>query len=142
MVAPPKGKIEPQIDTALETKLRIRAAKAWRPDEGDMITGRVVKLLLRQSEEFEPYPVVILDTGDHAYTALHAFHQILFAQLKAVKASPGDEFTIVYEGRQISRKVDAKGEPRTYHSYILVANGETADVEFNWDSDDIDELPA
>jgi hypothetical protein len=135
----PKAKT---LDPALEQTLKIRAAKAWRPDEGDMVSGTVITLLKRDNGEFKPYPVVILNTGEPGYVAVHAFHTLLFEQLKEIKAKAGDEFTIVYEGRVTSKKLDSKGEPRTYHNYILVSNGETAEVEFTWDTDDADEIPA
>lgn len=122
--------------------IKIRAAKAWRPQPGDMIDGVVVKMLRRESEHTPDgvYPVLIIDTKDGAYTAVHAFHSLLLEQLREVKTGPGDEVTIVYQGRVESKNDAVDKDPetgqrrkRSYHSYLLVTNGVDASTEFSWD---------
>ena len=122
--------------------IKIKAAKPWRPAAGDMIDGTVVKILrgVSQVKENDYYPILIVDTGEAGYTAVHAFHSLLIDQLREVKTKKDDEICIVYQGR-VESKNDAqdtdpetgKKRKRTYHSYLLVSNGVDATVEFNWD---------
>lgn len=124
--------------------IKIRAAKAWRPNPGDMLQGTVVKMLARESD-YGVYPVVVMDTGDEGYTAVHAFHTILKDALRELKTTTGDDLTIVYEGKLESRNAAGKNEDgtekkRTYHNYFVIGNGVDSTVEFTWDdSTDEDE---
>jgi hypothetical protein len=123
---------------AIQEKIRIRSATAWRPTQGDMIDGTIVKILVRSGGDYGAYPVVILDTGSATYTAIHAFHTLLRNQLAAIKASSGDEITIVYQGKVESKNKDLENKPRKYHNYILVSDGVESDLEYTWDSEDDD----
>lgn len=130
----------PAIDRA--ELLRQRSAVAWRPAAGDMIDGRIVRILRRETNpEFGPYPLVLIDTGDPLYTAVHAFHSLLRDQLAEIKAKPGDEISIVYQGKLESKNDspdkndDGTPRKRKYHAYILVSNGVDASTDFNWDTD-------
>jgi hypothetical protein len=126
--------------------IRIRGALAWRPSPGDMLDGKVVKLLARESE-FGVYPVVVMDTGDATYVAVHAFHTILRDGLRELKAAPGDDLVIMYQGKLESKNSagkNAAGEEvkRAYHSYVVISNGVDSTVEFTWDmAEDISDEP-
>ena len=125
--------------------IKIRSALAWRPSAGDMLDGTVVKLIARESE-YGVYPVVILDTGDALYTAVHAFHTILRDAFRELKTKSGDELVVVYQGKIESKNsagkdADGKEIKRSYHSYIVIGNGIDSTVEFDWDSMDSDDGP-
>jgi hypothetical protein len=116
--------------------VKIRSALAWRPSPGDMLDGKVVKLIARESD-FGIYPIVILDTGDVMYTAVHAFHSLLRDALKELKVGPDDELVIVYQGKIESKNAGPDGKKRSYHNYIVIGNGVDSTVEFSWaDSED------
>lgn len=138
--AAPPAAPAPAIDRA--ELLRQRSAVAWRPNPGDMIDGTIVRILKRETNpEFGAYPLVLLDTGDPLYTAVHAFHSLLRDQLAEIKAKPGDEISIVYQGKLESKndapERDDEGKPRKrkYHAYILVSNGVDASTDFTWDDE-------
>jgi hypothetical protein len=117
-----------------ETLLRIKAAHAWRPVAGDTVSGTIVAVVPRDGD-YGRYPVVVLDTGDDAFTAVHAFHGVLGNELRDMKAAPGMDIAIRYSGRQDSRKrKDASGDPVNYHGYSVVPDG-GADLE-TWDFSD------
>ena len=128
-----------QVSESVNEAIRVRSAKGWLPEPGDQIDGKVVKIIPRKTVlegKTRVYPMIILNTGEPDYTAIHAFHSILLEQLKEAKLSPGDDLTIVYQGKEESKKLNAKGEPREYHSYIAIVNGGQDDsVEFDWDND-------
>jgi hypothetical protein len=123
------------LEEKIQEKLRIRAAIAWRPAQGDMIQGIIVTVLLRSGNEYGSYPIIILDTGSVPYTAVHAFHTILRNQLAAIKASSGDNITIIDLGDLDSGKLDSDGAPIFYHDSVVVLNNEKAGLEYKWDAE-------
>lgn len=130
--------------------IKIKSAVAWRPAPGDTVSGTIVRVLRRETNsEFGAYPLVVMDTGEAQYTAVHAFHTILRDQLREIKAGPGDQITIVYQGK-IESKNDAperddQGNPRKrkYHAYILIVNGVDLSEDYTWDgaADESDDTP-
>lgn len=118
--------------------MRIRGALAWRPMPGDMIDGKVIKMLARDSD-FGIYPVMVMDIGEIQYTAVHAFHTILRDGLRELRVKSGDDVVVMYQGKIQSNKPygqDAEtGEDlyREYHSYVVIGNGVDSTVEFTWD---------
>jgi hypothetical protein len=125
--------------------IKIRSAIAWRPSPGDMLSGTVVKLVARESD-YGVYPVVVVNTGEPLYTAVHAFHTILRDAFRELKTKSGDEVVVVYQGKIESKNVagkdkDGNEQKRSYHSYIVIGNGVDSTVEFDWDSMDSDDGP-
>ena len=111
-----------------EERVRIETATAWRPEPGDTITGTVVTIRARETE-YGKHPVVILNTGEENYTAVHAFHGVLKNKLFELKPGPGTRLTVGYQG-----KVDGKERP--YHSYTAFDPDASYEAEeFNWDDD-------
>ena len=132
---PPKAKTNTNNDNFAEYA-KIRAAKAWRPEPGDIVKGNVIKVVGRTSD-FGVYPVAIIDDNSGEYVAVHMFHHLLRQQAKDVKLSSGDEVSIAYMGRVASTKrKDDDNKPVKYHNYILMANGVESDTEYVWDSED------
>lgn len=125
------------MDQSTEKLLRIKAAKGWRPEPGDAITGEIVRVIARQTVvegEVKTYPMLIIDAGEPQYIAVHAFHGVLYEQLYAAKVSPGDTITIMYHGKKESHgKTDAKGNPREYHDYAVVVNGADTSEDYQWE---------
>lgn len=139
-ISSPTSPKESPANPDLTELIRIRSALAWRPMPGDMLDGKIVKLLARESD-YGIYPVVVFDTGEPVYTAVHAFHTILRDAFRELKSGPGDECVVVYQGKVESKTADGKNDDgtekkRSYHSYIVISNGIDSTVEFNWDSED------
>jgi hypothetical protein len=110
-----------------ETLMRIKSAVAARPEPGQSISGTIVVIVPRTSD-FGKYPVIVLDTGEDRYTAVHAFHQIAEQQLRELKVAPGQDITMRYDGKVQSKTDDGKGGKRSYHVWTVVpADG--GDVE-------------
>jgi hypothetical protein len=125
--------------------IKIRSALAWRPSAGDMLEGTVVKLIARESE-YGIYPVIVMDTGDVMYTAVHAFHTILRDAFRELKTKSGDQLVVVYQGKIESKNsagkdADGTERKRSYHSYIVIGNGIDSTVEFDWANEDVEDGP-
>ncbi len=101
------------------TLAKLKTAPAWRPTDGQTITGKIVTVVKRTGE-FGPYPCVMLDTGVEKLTAVHAFHGVLQNELREMKAKPGDEITVLYTGKRTANKLNADGSEKKYHGYSVV----------------------
>jgi hypothetical protein len=93
--------------------------EAWRPSPGDSIEGAVTDLAVRDGGEYEPYPIVTLDTNGG--TAIHCFHEVLRNELARRSPKLGDRLKIDYHGVHA-----VKG----YHVYAVSSDG---DLPFSWD---------
>ncbi len=51
------------------------AVEAWRPDVGDELIGRVIRVNVRETDN-GPYPVVTVLQDNGEKLALHAFHSV------------------------------------------------------------------
>lgn len=96
-------------------QLDLPDAEAWRPEPGDRVIGKVVGLDERQGD-YEPYPVVTIQTSTNELVAVHGFHSVLKNELAKLAPQVGDEVGIVYKG---------KTEPKTkggneYENYKVV----------------------
>lgn len=127
------------MTSAVPLRVRIEAAHAWRPNPGEVLEGHLVAVVPRTSEH-GTYPVLIIDDGvNEALHAFHAFHSIARDKLKALKPTRGEKITIAYPGPTESRqRKDAKGDPVTYHPYIIYCpdRAEEETGEYDWDADD------
>jgi hypothetical protein len=85
---------------------------ALRPEPGDTIAGRVVKLTERPaSPKGQAYPVIVLETAE-GRRAIHVYHRVLRTQLyENVTLAVGDELAIAYDGQRTSES------GREYHAY-------------------------
>lgn len=119
-------------------KLKIKAAKAWTPEAGTVLTGTVVTLTKRTSDYGEHIVVILKPADSDDYVAVHAFHQVLIDQLKEVREEVGKlngaEITLRYDGKVASRKrKDDEGNPQKYHSYTVVSNSDVEVEEIDLD---------
>ncbi len=101
------------------TLTKIKSAPAWRPKDGDTLTGKIVAVIKRTGE-FGPYPCVILDNGSDKFVADHAFHGVLQNEMKEMGAKAGDEITILYTGKRTANRLNADGSEKKYHGYSVV----------------------
>lgn len=117
----------------------IMLATAWRPKEGDTLTGAVVHREIRRGGEYGNYPIVYIDTNQGgALTAVHCFHQTLKDGLRELAPTRGEIISITYAGKKESNKrTDSKGEPVEYHHYAVYDPESSVDgTEISWDDDD------
>lgn len=71
---------------------------AWRPEPGDKIYGKVVDISQNQGD-YEPYPLLEIETPDGAMVAIHAFHTVLKSELAKKHPVAGDSIGIKYLGK-------------------------------------------
>ena len=127
------------VDTTVPLRVRIESAVAWAPQPGDILDAYLVAVVKRTSQ-YGTYPVLIFDRGeDTMFAAFHAFHSIARDKLKELKPARGERVVIAYPGPQESRqRKDSKGDPVTYHPYIIYCpDRPDEDVsEYDWDNED------
>ena len=112
-------------------RMKIESATAWRPTPGDTVTGSVVGIR-KQTSDYGFHPVLVLDTGEDHYTAVHAFHGVLKNKLYELKPTVGDRLSIGYQG-----KVDGKERP--YHAYTVInPDAPFEPQQFSWDDEEPD----
>jgi hypothetical protein len=118
--------------------LDIALATAWRPNVGDTLTGAVAHRETRTTE-YGTYPVIYIAVdGGEQLVAVHAFHQTLLEGFKALKPQRGQFVSITYAGEKDSNtRKDSKGEPVSYHHYVVVDPDATVEeTEMDWDDPD------
>src|SRR5829696_3645548 len=86
-------------------------AKAWRPEPGDQITGKVVGISSRVGYNDKPYAILTIRCADGTEAAAHCFHTVLKRELASYKPTVGELIEITYKGMQ--QTADA----RPYHAY-------------------------
>jgi hypothetical protein len=114
-----------EVPADIRTRLAIENAPAWRPEAGDMFTGKVVKLGVFEHDVYGKSPVVTYSVNG-GYLKVYAIHQTLAARFYDLKPSIGDENTLAYFGVVKSNsRTDAKtGEPIEYHKYSVIGGTE------------------
>ena len=122
--------------------VKIRSAKAWRVNEIDVeengheiLAGEIFAIVPRLGD-YGKYPVVILDANDGETYAVHAFHTLLFDQLKEIHATPGMNVVFSYAGKREKNKEEKDGTKRRYHDWSVVpADGADLDT-FDFSSEE------
>lgn len=94
---------------SLEDQLNEEFAPAWRPEEGDVITGNVVSITQRQGD-FDPYWIVTLEKDDGQREAIHAFHTRARQELERIRPQVGHRIAMKYLGKR-------QGKTYSYHDY-------------------------
>ena len=111
---------------------RLKAAVAWRPVAGDVLTGHMITVEGRTTE-YGTYPALYMEMDDATLVVVHAFHTVLKEELKRVKPTPGSYLEIAYLGQQDSAKrKDAGGKPVRTHLYS-VSDGTNIEKFNSWD---------
>ena len=94
---------------------------AWRPKPDEKIVGTVVDVEMFDRGEYQPYPILTLDT-DSGPIAVHCFHTVLKNELGKKAPQPGDRLGIKYLGKS----------DRGYESYRVVMET-SREAPVNWD---------
>lgn len=78
-------------------------APGWRPDEGELIVGKVVELGVGNGQ-WGQYPIVtIRDASTDEDVAVHGFHHSLRNRLLELKPRQGERIGIQYKGKRASK---------------------------------------
>jgi hypothetical protein len=77
-------------------------AAGWRPKKGDRLEGVITELDIRYGE-YEPYPIVVLDTGEGGAVAFHGFHTMAKKELAKRRPQIGDRIAITFHGKKRMR---------------------------------------
>jgi hypothetical protein len=101
-------------------------AAGWKPKQGDRVEGRIVSLDTRQGE-YEPYPVVTVESEDGTATAIHAFHDVLRGELAKRRPQVGDRLIVTYFGRKT-------GNSGTSYNAYAVETPDRPPPPFRWDA--------
>lgn len=133
-----------------DTLTKIKGAAAWRPKDGETLTGTII-IVTKRTGEFGPYPCVVLhpfnyakddegnDTVEKVYVdkfvAVHAFHGVLANELRDLKAGPGLDITTLYTGKRTANRLNTDGTEKNYHGYSVVPSdgGEIESFDFTAD---------
>jgi hypothetical protein len=102
--------------SAFEDRLNEAYAPAWRPAAGDTLVGTVVALGERQGE-FEPYPIITVETDGGQQFAFHAFHTVAKSELAAQKPRIGERVGVKYIGQ-----IASQGGRGKYHGYRIIVD--------------------
>lgn len=99
-------------------------AAGWRPDEGAILVGRVVKVDLGWSDYTgSHYPIVTVQPDQGDPVAVHAFHTALRARLTMLKPMAGEKIGFKYHGKR-----PTKDGRRQVATYTVKIEGRDADV--------------
>lgn len=107
-------------------------APAWRPEVGEVLTGKILGFRLGTTTEYGEYPVIVVSGGENgAPVAFHAFHTIVRETLREHKPKKGDMLTVMYNGVRVVNGDEEKDpkDQKTYHLYYIeVGNAESTPV--------------
>lgn len=91
-------------------------AEPWKPNPGDKVVGKLVKVSYIEGKEFAGYPLYELQTDDGTLVEVHAFHQVLQNEIHRQNVTEGDRLGIKYLG---------KADGKKYENYrVLVERGD------------------
>lgn len=93
---------------------------AWRPKPDEKIVGTVLEVEMFDRGEYQPYPILTLDTGQ-GNVAVHCFHTVLKNELAKKAPQPGDRLGIKYLGKS----------DKGYESYRVVMET-SREAPVNW----------
>jgi hypothetical protein len=117
--------------TALNRRIAIENAPAWRPDPGDLITGKLIDVSWYEHEEYGKSPVMTLAVGsNNTFARVYSIHQTLTAKLMELRPPLGETVTVHYGGQKASNsRKDSKGDPVQYHQYTVFTGDPLAATE-------------
>ena len=91
-------------------------ARAWKPQAGERVAGRVVEFGERDGG-YGAYPIVTLELEDGTRAAIHAFHTVLAGELARIAPQLGDQIAVKYSGL-----IATEGGRSRYHAYRVASN--------------------
>lgn len=110
------------------------APQGWRPDEGEVLEGRVISLDKGWSDYRAEkgngfYPIVTLKKGDGTVVNVHCFHAVLERRMLSLTPQIGDKLTITFLG-----KSPHKTNPRKSVSNYTVESDRSQNADDFWGS--------
>ena len=87
--------------------------EGWKPDPGDELIGKVVRVNTRKMDDEPDYPVVTIQQEDGEKLAFHAKPQMARERIEEEQPIPGDEIAVRYLGKE-------QGKTYEYHNYRIV----------------------
>lgn len=89
---------------SLEDRLESGLPSAWRPDQedADLLIGKVVDIQVGTSD-YDPYPLLVVQSDDGSEKAIHGFHTVLRNELMRQKPQIGERIGIKYLGEQATK---------------------------------------
>jgi hypothetical protein len=112
---------------SIRERLSIPAGTGWRPEPGDLLIGKVVRITKGTScyGDNGSYPIIGVQTEDGQVLNVHAFHAVLRSELARTRPEVGDMIGIAYEG---------KPKDRSYEMYRVECDKpSTKSSEPDWD---------
>ena len=103
--------------------------EGWRPTEGSIIVGTVIRSTMGYSDQSEDYyPILIVhDERTDSDISVHAFHSVLKKRLAELKPNNGERI-----GIKMGAKVPLKSNPqRSVQTYVVKVEGRDESVD--WD---------
>jgi hypothetical protein len=108
---------EKQTDFDALTKRAADSPEPWKPEPGDMLTGRVEGPVTNGESQYGLYPIVeIRDLGGNLWV-VHAFHTVLRNSVDQLNLQPGEAVSIKYFGREPAK---TEGNDDTYMYRVVV----------------------
>lgn len=89
-------------------------ADAWQPSPGDILAGKVQTVSIRDNHDYDPYPIVTVETEDGNRLAFHAAPTVAKQEVQDKSPNPGDLLAVRYDGE---RKSQNSG--RTYKAFTV-----------------------
>jgi hypothetical protein len=97
---------------AVEAMLALDS-QPWRPEVGDQIAGTLRAIAIRSSSHTDNYPVLTIETAGGSCFDVHAFHTVLWDEIRQQQPRVGDVVGVKYLGRR------AGGQGDGYEAYRL-----------------------
>lgn len=106
--------------------------ESWIPKKkDDTLAGKFVRLEMGNTD-WGPAPIVIIEDETGKERSVWLFHEAALNQFKQAAPQPGDSVAIVYGG-EVEAKNPKPGRSKTYHSYRVVKDGNSAS-SVAWDN--------
>jgi hypothetical protein len=106
----------------------IALAPAWKPNPGDIILGKIVRLAWNEGGKWGRYPILTLQLEDGSYVAIHGASHALKEQMMELRPKLGETAAFRDNGRKMGKN------NREYYSYTMQIDRpeDEPEAEFAW----------
>ena len=106
----------------------IALAPAWKPQDGDILLGKIVRLSWNEEGKNGRYPIATLQLEDGSYVAVHAAAQAMRDKLLELKPKMGEGIAFRSNGSKMGKN------NREYYSYTVQVDRPDVEPEpeFSW----------
>ena len=89
----------------------------WNPEPGAKLVGLVIDRRDGIEGGYDPYTMLVIQTGEQEATAVHCFHSALRSEVERQDPQVGDQIAVKYLGQK-----PTKGQSRfaSYEAYNLI----------------------